>query len=117
MTEPTHYHQRIQRATERLAQLQARELLASQRQLQGRKPLSNGNRPSGARDWQTSCSWPGQKRWTMGNWSALCCSTWTETTSKSIGKPHVHAVQFDWPWLSKRAPQSGISRQRGKPEA
>ncbi|HDS0923997.1 TPA: conjugal transfer protein TraD [Stenotrophomonas maltophilia] len=32
MTEPTHYHQRIQRATERLAQLQARELLASQRQ-------------------------------------------------------------------------------------
>ncbi|MBB5876184.1 conjugal transfer protein TraD [Xanthomonas sp. 3498] len=31
MTEPTHYHQRIQRATERLAQLQARELLASQR--------------------------------------------------------------------------------------
>lgn len=32
MAEPTHYHQRIQRATERLAQLQARELLASQRQ-------------------------------------------------------------------------------------
>jgi len=32
MTEPTHYHQRIQRATERLAQLQARELLATQRQ-------------------------------------------------------------------------------------
>lgn len=32
MTEPTHYHQRIQRATERLAQLQARELLSSQRQ-------------------------------------------------------------------------------------
>ncbi|MCW0435152.1 hypothetical protein [Xanthomonas sacchari] len=32
MTEPTHYHQRIQRATERLAQLQAKELLASQRQ-------------------------------------------------------------------------------------
>ncbi|WP_166743172.1 hypothetical protein [Xanthomonas cannabis] len=32
MTEPTHYHQRIQRATERLAQLQARELLAIQRQ-------------------------------------------------------------------------------------
>ncbi|UJB15944.1 hypothetical protein [Xanthomonas translucens] len=31
MTEPTHYHQRIQRATERLAQLQARELLANQR--------------------------------------------------------------------------------------
>jgi len=31
MTEPNHYHQRIQRATERLAQLQARELLASQR--------------------------------------------------------------------------------------
>lgn len=32
MTEPNHYHQRIQRATERLAQLQARQLLASQRQ-------------------------------------------------------------------------------------
>lgn len=32
MTEPTHYHQRIQRATERLAQLQARQLLAGQRQ-------------------------------------------------------------------------------------
>jgi hypothetical protein len=32
MAEPTHYHQKIQRATERLAQLQARELLASQRQ-------------------------------------------------------------------------------------
>ncbi|WP_045760606.1 hypothetical protein [Xanthomonas albilineans] len=32
MTEPTDYHRRIQRATERLAQLQARELLASQRQ-------------------------------------------------------------------------------------
>lgn len=32
MTGPTHYHQRIQRATERLAQLQARELLESQRQ-------------------------------------------------------------------------------------
>lgn len=31
MTEPTHYHQRIQRATARLAQLQARELLANQR--------------------------------------------------------------------------------------
>jgi hypothetical protein len=31
MAEPTHYHQRIQRATERLAQLQARELLATQR--------------------------------------------------------------------------------------
>lgn len=31
MTEPTHYHRRIQRATERLAQLQARELLAAQR--------------------------------------------------------------------------------------
>lgn len=31
MTEPTHYHQRIQRATERLAHLQARELLADQR--------------------------------------------------------------------------------------
>ncbi|WP_058363019.1 hypothetical protein [Xanthomonas translucens] len=31
MAEPTHYHQRIQRATERLAQLQARELLANQR--------------------------------------------------------------------------------------
>ena len=31
MTEPTHYHQKIQRATERLAQLQARELLANQR--------------------------------------------------------------------------------------
>ncbi|UXA49434.1 hypothetical protein M0D44_02325 [Xanthomonas prunicola] len=33
MTEPIHYHQRIQRATERLAQLQARELLAQQRQV------------------------------------------------------------------------------------
>nr|WP_313310777.1 hypothetical protein [Stenotrophomonas geniculata] len=32
MTEPTHYHQRIQRATERLAQLQARNLLANHRQ-------------------------------------------------------------------------------------
>ena len=32
MTEPTRYHQRIQRATERLAQLQARGLLAQQRQ-------------------------------------------------------------------------------------
>ncbi|MEA0806212.1 hypothetical protein VDQ87_06625 [Xanthomonas campestris pv. campestris] len=32
MTEPTHYHQKIQRATERLAQLQARALLATQRQ-------------------------------------------------------------------------------------
>ncbi|HFF6158298.1 TPA: conjugal transfer protein TraD [Stenotrophomonas maltophilia] len=32
MTEPTHYHQRIQKATERLAQLQARNLLATQRQ-------------------------------------------------------------------------------------
>ncbi|MCU1186727.1 conjugal transfer protein TraD [Stenotrophomonas sp. WED208] len=32
MTEPTHYHLRIQRATERLALLQARELLSSQRQ-------------------------------------------------------------------------------------
>ncbi|MEA0761504.1 hypothetical protein [Xanthomonas campestris] len=32
MNEPTHYHQKIQRATERLAQLQARELLARQRQ-------------------------------------------------------------------------------------
>ena len=32
MTEPTHYHQRIQRATERLAQLQAKELLSSLRQ-------------------------------------------------------------------------------------
>lgn len=32
MTEPNHYHQKIQRATERLAQLQARELLANQRQ-------------------------------------------------------------------------------------
>ncbi|MCE4298244.1 hypothetical protein M0411_08080 [Xanthomonas hortorum pv. vitians] len=32
MTEPTRYHQRIQRATERLAQFQARELLAQQRQ-------------------------------------------------------------------------------------
>ncbi len=31
MIEPTHYHQRIRRATERLAQLQARELLANQR--------------------------------------------------------------------------------------
>ncbi|MCW2039323.1 hypothetical protein [Xanthomonas campestris] len=31
MTEPTHYHQKIHRATERLAQLQARELLASRR--------------------------------------------------------------------------------------
>lgn len=32
MTEPTRYHQRIQRATERLAQFQAREFLAQQRQ-------------------------------------------------------------------------------------
>jgi hypothetical protein len=32
MTATNHYHERIQRATERLAQLQARELLASQRQ-------------------------------------------------------------------------------------
>lgn len=32
MAEPTHYHQRIQKATERLAQLQARQLLADQRQ-------------------------------------------------------------------------------------
>lgn len=32
MTDPTHNHQRIQRATERLAQLQLRELLAAQRQ-------------------------------------------------------------------------------------
>ncbi|APP85566.1 hypothetical protein BI317_16685 [Xanthomonas hortorum pv. gardneri] len=32
MTEPNHYHQRIQRATEHLAQLQARNLLTTQRQ-------------------------------------------------------------------------------------
>ncbi|WP_443096856.1 hypothetical protein ACTT2I_10125 [Stenotrophomonas sp. PUT21] len=32
MTATNHYHERIQRATERLAQLQARELLASRRQ-------------------------------------------------------------------------------------
>ncbi|MER2022684.1 MAG: conjugal transfer protein TraD [Stenotrophomonas sp.] len=32
MIATNHYHERIQRATERLAQLQARELLASQRQ-------------------------------------------------------------------------------------
>lgn len=31
MTAPNHYHERIQRATQQLAQLQARELLASQR--------------------------------------------------------------------------------------
>lgn len=31
MTAPNHYHDRIQRATQQLAQLQARELLASQR--------------------------------------------------------------------------------------
>ena len=32
MAAPNHYHDRIQRATQQLAQLQARELLASQRQ-------------------------------------------------------------------------------------
>ncbi|UKE61808.1 hypothetical protein KM539_19295 [Xanthomonas translucens pv. poae] len=32
MSKTNHYHDRIHRATERLAQLQARELLASQRQ-------------------------------------------------------------------------------------
>lgn len=32
MTEPTHYHDRVQRARERLAQLQARELLATHHQ-------------------------------------------------------------------------------------
>lgn len=31
MTAPDHYHDRIQRATQQLAQIQARELLASQR--------------------------------------------------------------------------------------
>lgn len=31
MAPPNHYHDRIQRATQQLAQLQARELLASQR--------------------------------------------------------------------------------------
>ncbi|MBN6100569.1 hypothetical protein JR064_00100 [Xanthomonas sp. CFBP 8703] len=43
MTEPTHYHQRIQRATERLAQLQARELLASQRREAKSKEIAKRN--------------------------------------------------------------------------
>lgn len=40
MAAPNHYHDRIQRATQQLAQLQARELLASQRQAVREKETS-----------------------------------------------------------------------------
>ncbi|MCE4338736.1 hypothetical protein LYZ89_17055 [Xanthomonas hortorum pv. vitians] len=42
MTTTNHYHGQIQRATERLAQRQARELLAQQRQaVKAKEPLNN----------------------------------------------------------------------------
>ncbi|MBB4721707.1 protein subunit release factor B [Xanthomonas euvesicatoria] len=75
MTATNHYRDQIQRATERLAQLQAKELLANQRREAKAQETAKREEIKDGSAWRTSWFPLVRTCWTTQNWKRCLAAT------------------------------------------